>query len=132
MKKLIFFTVLITMYFLVGLYSPVFAQSDRLTIGELTEGDSIVTFYSAGREWVEIFLVDSATTNDTVVAEVKNPINGNWTILGVKDQYNEDFINVMVPTVDADGKLYIIWVMYPKNIRLRKTDIHNLSENIDY
>jgi hypothetical protein len=119
---------ILTILFTVGL----FGQSDRLTVGELTTGDSIVTFYSAGKEWVEIFLVDSASTNDSCVVEIQNPINMNYTTLGVKDQSEETFVNVLVPTADVNGKLYIIWMMYPRNIRLRKTDVHSLAENIDY
>ena len=138
MKRLIFFTALITMYFLIGLYSSIFAQSDRRKSGILsstyhtTDYDSTVTFYSAGKEWVYIFLVDSVGTADTVLVGIKNPINNNYTILGVKDQYNEDFVNVMVPGVDVRGKLYIVWMLYPGNIELRKFDYIQPTERISY
>ncbi len=115
--------------FSISLYAQ---PADRLTIGELTLGDSIVTFWSAGREWIEIFLTDPASTNDTVIAEIKNPIDGSWITLGVKDQSAEAFITEMIPTASVAGKFYIIWVLYPKNIRLRRTDIDNLSEVMEY
>ena len=108
-----------------------FAQ-DRLTIGELTTGDSIITFYSAGKEWVEVFLTDPAATNDTVIAEIKNPIDGSWITLGIKEQSSDNIVTELIPTASVSGKLYIIWMMYPKNIRLRKTDVHNLSEVMEY
>ncbi len=138
MKRLMFFTALITMYFLIGLFTSVFAQSDRLVTGILsssltTDYDSTVTFYSAGKEWIYIFLVDSTGAADSVLVGIKNPINDNYTILGVKDQYNEDFVNVIVPGVDVRGRLYVIWVLYPGNIELRRTNIYdNALERLSY
>ena len=138
MKRLMFFTALITMYFLIGLFTSVFAQSDRLVTGILsssltTDYDSTVTFYSAGKEWVYIFLVDSTGAADSALVGIKNPINDNYTILGVKDQYNEDFVNVIVPGVDVRGRLYVIWVLYPGNIELRRTNIYdNALERLSY
>jgi len=130
MKKLLF-----VLLFIPGI---LLSQTDSDITGRLgstlTEGglDSIVTFYSAGKEWVEIFLVDSATTNDTCVVEVLNPINDNWTVIGMKDQSQETFVDTLIPGVNVNGKLYIIWMMYPRSFRIRKTDTGQLSENISY
>jgi len=108
------------------------AQYDRLKLGLLTTGDSTVTFYSAGKEWVEIFLMDSSSTADSCVVERQTPINDNWITIGVKDQVAETFVSILSPGVSTTGRLYIVWMMYPGKIRLRKTDVHNISERISY
>jgi len=118
--------------FLILLSGLLFGQADRITTGNLTTGDTTYTFFSAGREWVEIFLVDSLTTADTAVVEIQNPINSDWITLGVKDQRAEEFVSEMIPGVAAGGKLYVIWLMYPRKVRLRKTDVHNLTEKLYY
>ncbi len=127
------------LFILLILFSGIlFSQGERRISGILSSTyhsdafDSTVTFYSAGQEWVYIFLVDSLSTADTVLVGIRNPINNNYTILGVKDQYNEDFVNVMVPGVDVRGKLYIVWVLYPGNIELRKLDYLQMEERISY
>ena len=138
MKKLIFFTALITMYFMVGLYSTIFAQSSRPISGILsssltTDYDSTVTFYSAGKEWVYIFLVDSTGAADSAIVGVKNPINNNYTVLGVKDQSVNYVVSTMVPGVDVRGKLYLIWMLYPANIELRRINVYdNALERLSY
>ena len=76
------------MIFLIFLSGMLFAQTDRLTTGYLTTGDSIVTFYSAGQEWVIIYLVDSLTTADTCVVEMVNLANDTWTIAGVREGFS--------------------------------------------
>ena len=94
--------------------------------------NSINLFWLSLAFFLNSFLVDSLTTADSVVVEIQNPINDNWTRIGVKDQVAEDFISILAPGVDADGKLYIVWMLYPKKIRLRKIDVAQLTENIDY
>lgn len=123
--------------FLMLLSGVLYAQSDRRKSGILsstaaTSWDSTVTFYSAGQEWIYIFLVDSTGTADTADVRIKNLINNNWTVIGVKDQADEDFVNEMIPGVSTTGKLYVVWLLYPTNIQINKTDIHNETERLSY
>ena len=119
---------ILTILFTVG----IFGQSDRLKTGNLTTGDSTIIFFAGDKAWIEIQLVDSLTTDDTCVVEIVNEITGEWMIVGVKDQQEEEFVSVLTPGVSSEGKIYIVWLMYPRKIRLRKTDVHNISEKIYY
>lgn len=100
--------------------------------GFLTEGDSIIVIDPGYQRVVEIVLVDSASTADTCVVEMLNPINNTWITIRVIDQLTGNGVTVLVPGVSATGKLYEVPLSYPAVLRLRKTDVAQLTERIYY
>lgn len=124
MKNLL---MIFTMLVLLFSCEPVFAQT-----GSLTQGDSIIVVDPGYNRIVEIVLVDSASTADTCVVEMLNPINNTWITIRVIDQLTGNGVTVLVPGVSATGKLYEVPLSYPAVLRLRKTDVAQLTESIYY
>lgn len=123
---------LITLIATVLLLSVAVIQAQPVR-GFLTQGDSIVVVNPEFGKVVEIFLVDSAGgTNDTVVVEVKNPINGNWIGVSFVDQATNTRVTNLIPTAINNGKLYEVPLSHPAELRLRRTDVAGLSEKLYY
>ena len=108
----------------------VFAQT---TTGYLTTGVSIYTYYPGGvadYEWMQITLIDSATssTADSAVVEIQNGIGG-WTKINCKNLQTYTDVLYLVPGKDNNGIPYMIW--FSKGpFRIRKIDTEQLTEKI--
>lgn len=113
MKKLILFTILI-------LYCSF--SYGQLNAKKLTAADSVLTIYCQS-EMLEIAVSDTGAADTVLVYYPVTTITGGtgYALIGTIKELATDN-NVVGLYGDADSKVYVLWLLYPRGVRFVLSD----------